>query len=127
MTEYLPEDNKAYKRKDYWDARFSRYTLAALSGYTVLYDAVADAALLRSEDSYDWLARYDNVAALLDAHVARASRVLMVRSLFVSTIRLLLLCVYRDSDGEACRTGRLRQLDVQRRHVHRGLPQHHQH
>lgn len=24
MTAFLPDDNKAYKRKDYWDARFSR-------------------------------------------------------------------------------------------------------
>lgn len=27
MTEYLPDDNKAYKDKEYWDVRFGRCVL----------------------------------------------------------------------------------------------------
>ncbi|KAG1691333.1 hypothetical protein DVH05_026997 [Phytophthora capsici] len=54
MTEYLPEDNRTYKEKGYWDSRFD------------------------SEESYDWLARYENVAELLAKYVRPTDRILMV-------------------------------------------------
>ncbi|TDH65354.1 hypothetical protein CCR75_003867 [Bremia lactucae] len=54
MTEYLPELNCAYKDKDYWDTRF------------------------KSEDSYDWLARYENLAGLISKYVHPSDRILMV-------------------------------------------------
>ncbi|CEG38239.1 s-adenosyl-l-methionine-dependent methyltransferase [Plasmopara halstedii] len=54
MTEYLPDDNRAYKEKSYWDSRFY------------------------SEDSYDWLARYENLAELLTKYVRPSDRILMV-------------------------------------------------
>jgi hypothetical protein len=31
MTEYLPEDNRTYKEKGYWDARFDRCVVLASS------------------------------------------------------------------------------------------------
>ncbi|KAG2764060.1 hypothetical protein JG687_00003082 [Phytophthora cactorum] len=54
MTEYLPEDNRTYKEKGYWDSRFD------------------------SEESYDWLARYENMAELLAKYVRPSDRILMV-------------------------------------------------
>ncbi|KAF4042951.1 Methyltransferase domain [Phytophthora infestans] len=54
MTAYLPEDNCLYKEKGYWDSRFD------------------------SEESYDWLARYENVAELLAKYVRPSDRILMV-------------------------------------------------
>ncbi|POM70084.1 S-adenosyl-L-methionine-dependent methyltransferase [Phytophthora palmivora] len=54
MTDYLPDKNRVYKEKGYWDSRFD------------------------SEESYDWLARYENVAELLAKYVRLSDRILMV-------------------------------------------------
>ncbi|CAH0521944.1 unnamed protein product [Peronospora belbahrii] len=54
MTAYLPETNRTYKEKEYWDLRFE------------------------SEESYDWLARFENVAELLGKYVQLSGRILMV-------------------------------------------------
>uniref|UniRef100_H3GHU4 Methyltransferase domain-containing protein n=1 Tax=Phytophthora ramorum TaxID=164328 RepID=H3GHU4_PHYRM len=58
MTEYLPEDNRTYKEKSYWDSRFD------------------------GEESYDWLARYENVAELLSKYVQPSDRILMYKAGF---------------------------------------------
>ncbi|CAI5724834.1 hypothetical protein KXD40_003456 [Peronospora effusa] len=54
MTVYLPKINTTYKEKKYWDSRFE------------------------SEESYDWLARFENVAELLSKYVRPSDRILMV-------------------------------------------------
>ncbi|KDO35701.1 hypothetical protein SPRG_18855 [Saprolegnia parasitica CBS 223.65] len=50
----LPRDNKEYKNQSYWDSRFA------------------------SEESYDWLARYNDVADLIAQYVPKSSRLLIV-------------------------------------------------
>ncbi|KAH9193302.1 hypothetical protein AeNC1_004728 [Aphanomyces euteiches] len=54
MTAYLPKDNKEYKKQAYWDSRFE------------------------SEESYDWLARYNDVVALVEQYVNPQARILVV-------------------------------------------------
>ncbi|CAI5743238.1 unnamed protein product [Hyaloperonospora brassicae] len=54
MTEYLPKTNRTYKEKSYWDSRFD------------------------SEESYDWLVRFENVAELLAKYVRPSDRILVV-------------------------------------------------
>ncbi|ETW06627.1 hypothetical protein H310_02822 [Aphanomyces invadans] len=50
----LPKDNREYGKQEYWDSRFE------------------------SEESYDWLARYNDVATLLDQYVRTDQRILIV-------------------------------------------------
>ncbi|ETV65834.1 hypothetical protein H257_17561 [Aphanomyces astaci] len=50
----LPKNNNEYKKKEYWDSRFE------------------------SEESYDWLARFKDVASLIDQYVQKNHRILVV-------------------------------------------------
>ncbi|KAF0700439.1 Aste57867_9023 [Aphanomyces stellatus] len=54
MTEYLPRDNKEYKKQEYWNSRFE------------------------NEETYDWLARYKDVAELIAQYVQKDQRLLIV-------------------------------------------------
>ncbi|KAI9915034.1 hypothetical protein PsorP6_007531 [Peronosclerospora sorghi] len=61
MTVYLPKNNISYKDKGYWDSRFD------------------------SEESYDWLVRFENVAGLLGKYLRPSDRILMVNGFSLDT------------------------------------------